>query len=595
MLNQQLNPGSEYQKEYHKLRTKRVNEILKSENMSNDDFVFLDNFIKTYFPEASKTLKNVLTQEALKKVYQGTEYKEVDAGEIIFSGSEGLKSYVLVVSGKLDVTEENGAADDSNVALKSYSKGEVMNPNDIQALSQPAKSLKAVCAEKTEILVYSKDHYDSVVKEFASAATNTKLKGVAKNFLKIKKMDRSSKEEFLTYFKQEKFTKGTVMVNIKSKIEEIYLIQTGKIALCAANEGISAYPQSKIIIGVLGPESLFNEWALLFEKAAPYYAVCLEDTELLSLNKANLNYVADAETLNDLRANCQCKQRLQSSFIEKYQKLPKEEIEKSQTKICEKAGIKVKDVLDIFEKFDPKSKNSLQFVKNLEKFNKSVGKPDEPRKLNVGPLQKFSEFATPRLVSKDPNFRNLDPQRQLALMALRNEGANRRAGNVAVSKNLKDMNKDDIMKMQNRLLNEEKLECDKIAQKKTISDKLSLNKAPEEEKSSIDAGVDSKKGLFNKMKMDNKSLLANFSFGVGGGSSAPKEEPANKEEKAPVANPVLAQPKEEAKQAESFIQKTENAQKNLANLLNPNPTKIITQSSLINKKRTNLLKNPNLL
>jgi len=36
--------------------------------MSNDDFVFLDNFIKTYFPEASKTLKNVLTQEALKKV-----------------------------------------------------------------------------------------------------------------------------------------------------------------------------------------------------------------------------------------------------------------------------------------------------------------------------------------------------------------------------------------------------------------------------------------------------------------------------------------------------------------------------------------------
>jgi len=590
MLNQQLNQGSEYQKEYHKLRTKRVNEILKSQNMSNDDFVFLDNFIKTYFPEASKTLKNVLTQEALKKVYQGTEYKELDAGETIFTGNDSTKSYVLVVSGKIDVTEETGA-DDSNPVLKSYAKGEVINPNDIQALSQPAKSLKAVCAEKTEILVYGKDHYDSVVKEFASAATNTKLKGVAKNFLKIKKMDRSSKEEFLTYFKQEKFTKGTVMVNLKSKIEEIYLIQTGKIVLCAPNDNISAYPQSKIIIGVLGPESLFNEWALLFEKAAPYYAVVLEDTELLSLNKANLNYVADAETLNDLRANCQCKQRLQSSFIEKYQKLPKEEIEKSQNKICEKAGIKIKEIMDTFEKYDPKSKNSLQFVKNLEKFNKSVGKPEAPKAFNAGPLQKFSEFATPRLVSKDPNFRNLDPQRQLALMALRNEGANRRAGNVAVAKNLKDMNKDDIMKMQNRLLNEEKLECDKIAQKKTISDKLNLNKATEEEK---DNGVDSKRGLFNKMKMDNRQLLANFTYGIGGGAAAPKEESAaNKEEKAP----VVIQPKEEAKQAEPFIQKPppEGAQKNLANLLNPNPTKIISQTSLINKKRTNLLKNPNLL
>jgi CRP-like cAMP-binding protein len=590
----QLNSGGGYQNEYHKLRTKRVHEILKSQNMSNDDFVFLDNFIKTYFPEASKTLKNVLTQEALKKVYQGTEYKELDVGETIFTGKDGTKSYVLVVSGKIDVSEENGT-EESNSPLKSYAKNEVINPNDILALSQPAKDLKAVCAEKTEVLVYSKEHYDSVVKEFASAATNTKLKGVAKNFLKIKKMDRSSKEEFLTYFKQEKFTKGTVMVNLKSKIEEIYLIQSGKVALCAPNEGISAYSQSKIIIGVLGPESLFNEWALLFEKAAPYYAVCLEDTELLSLNKANLGFVADAETLNDLRANCQCKQRLQSSFLEKYQKSSKEEIEKSQNKICEKAGIKIKDITDIFEKYDPKSKNSLQFVKNLEKFNKSVGVVGRPEMKQLdGPLKKFSEFATPRLVSKDPNFKNLDPQRQLALMALRNEGANRRAGNVAVPKNLKDMNKDDIMKMQNRLLNEEKLECDKIAQKKTISAGLNLNKATEEEK---DSDPDSKKGLFNKMRMDNRQLLANFSFGVGGSKEA-KEESANKEEKAPTVNPILAQlPKEEAKQSEPFIQKpaAEGAQKNLANLLNPNPTKIITQNSLINKKRTNLLKNPNLL
>lgn len=83
--------------------------------MSNDDFVFLDNFIKTYFPDASKALKNVLTQDALKKVlyitpvkhkhipqvFQGTQYKEIDTDEAVFTSKEAGKYYVLVVSGKL--------------------------------------------------------------------------------------------------------------------------------------------------------------------------------------------------------------------------------------------------------------------------------------------------------------------------------------------------------------------------------------------------------------------------------------------------------------------------------------------------------------
>jgi len=382
------------------------------------------------------------------------------------------------------------------------------------------------------------------------------------------------------------------MVNVKSKIEEIYLIQTGKVVLCVQNDNIPSYPHNKIVIGVLGPESLFNEWALLFEKPSPYYAVCMEDTEVLSLNKANLNFVADADTLNDLRANCQCKQRLQSSFLEKYQKLSKEDIEKSQNKIIDKANIKLKDIMEIFNKFDPKSKNSIQFVKNLEKFNKTVGRPDDGlKKLNTGPLQKFSEFATPRLVSKDPNFRNLDPQRQMALLALRNEGANRRSGNVLPSKNIKDMNKDDIMKMQNRLLNEEKAECDKIIQKKTISDKLNLLK-PEEEKSDP---VENKKGLFNKMKMDNSQLLANFKFGIG----APKEE-AKEKEPSPLNkdNDKPSTPmnffNQEGKPTEPIVSKP--SRENLANLLGVGAKpQIRPQSDIVNKKRNNLLKNPNLL
>jgi len=388
------------------------------------------------------------------------------------------------------------------------------------------------------------------------------------------------------------------MVNIKSKIEEIYLIQTGKVVLCVQNENIPSYQHNKIVLGVLGPECLFNEWALLFEKQSPYYAVCLEETEVLTLNKANLNFVTDADTLNDLRANCQCKQRLQSSFLEKYQKMSVADVEKSQNKIIEKANIKLKEIMDIFEKFDPKSKNSIQFVKNLEKFNKSVGKPEDGlKKLSTNPLQKFSEFATPRLVSKDPNFNTLDPNRQRALLALRNEGANRRSGNVLPSRDIKNMNKEDIMKMQNRLLNEEKNECEKIIQKKGISDKLNLLKPAEEEKTDP---VEGKKGLFNKMKMDNSQLLANFKFGVGATKEESKETgesttPVNKdnstEEEKP-STPMNFQNQE--KQNEQGNPKP--SRENLANLLGIGARpQIRPQADIINKKRSNLLRNPNML
>ena len=394
----------------------------------------------------------------------------------------------------------------------------------------------------------------------------------------------------MTYFKQEKFTKGTVIVNLKGKVEELYVVQTGKVVLCAANEGSSASSHSKLIIGVLGAESLFNESTLIGEKPSPYYAICLEDIELISVNKTNLASVTDPDTISDLRANWQCKQRLQSALMEKYHKMSREDIDKSQNKICERAGIKIKDVLDVFEKFDPKSKNSLQFVKNLEKFNKTTEKPGSNlRTFNMGPLQKFSEYATPRLVSKDPNFKNLDPQRQLALLTLRNEGANRRAGNVIPSRNIATMNKDDIIKMQNRLMDEEKQECNRVVQKKSIGDRLGLNKVAEEEKESIDG----KKGLFNKMRMDNNALLAKF-------GAATKEEKVEKEEKEekPASNPV---PQDTSVTEPPVIKASSDADKTgmsrkLGNLLGvgagPN---IRPQSEIVNKKRTSLLKNPNLL
>jgi len=43
-------------------------------------------------------------------------------------------------------------------------------------------------------------------------------------------MERTLKENNLKYFKSEKFSKG-VFVKIKSKIEELYLIEKGRVAL----------------------------------------------------------------------------------------------------------------------------------------------------------------------------------------------------------------------------------------------------------------------------------------------------------------------------------------------------------------------------
>jgi len=54
---------------------------------------------------------------------------------------------------------------------------------------------------------------------------------ISRNLLRFKKMDRTLKENNLKYFKSEKFSKGDVIVNLKSKIEELYLIEKGRVAL----------------------------------------------------------------------------------------------------------------------------------------------------------------------------------------------------------------------------------------------------------------------------------------------------------------------------------------------------------------------------
>mmetsp|Transcript_3098 Transcript_3098/g.2678 ORF Transcript_3098/g.2678 Transcript_3098/m.2678 type:complete len:80 (+) Transcript_3098:1378-1617(+) len=78
------------------------------------------------------------------------------------------------------------------------------------------------------------------------------------------------------------------------------------------------------------------------------------------------------------------------------------------------------------------------------------------------------------------------------------------------------MDQQDIIKMQNRLLKEEKAELESINSKKSISERTNINKI-EEEKSSTESNGDSEKpkngdssmniggsgGVMNKFKRDN--------------------------------------------------------------------------------------------
>ena len=178
-------------------------------------------------------------------------------------------------------------------------------------------------------------------------------------------MDRAAKEEALNAFKTEKFPKGTVIVNPKTKVDDLYIIESGKVLLCVSNEKSKtekinpAYSKKQLLIGTLGPKEVFNEWPLLLDKPSPYFAVCMEEVEVLVLDKEKLPSVTDEATLSDLRANCQCKYRLQNTYIEKLSNMKPEQIEESEKKICAKLGCTREEVTEVFFKYDPKSKDSM--------------------------------------------------------------------------------------------------------------------------------------------------------------------------------------------------------------------------------------------
>jgi len=90
---------------------------------------------------------------------------------------------------------------------------------------------KAISDGKCEVLVISREKYNDIIKENEDKLKDAKMNTISRNLLRFKKMDRTLKENNLKYFKSEKFSKGDVIVNLKSKIEELYLIEKGRVAL----------------------------------------------------------------------------------------------------------------------------------------------------------------------------------------------------------------------------------------------------------------------------------------------------------------------------------------------------------------------------
>jgi len=74
----------------------------------------------------------------------------------------------------------------------------------------------------------------------------------------------------------------------------------------------------------------------------------------------------------------------------------------------------MQDVEKVFEKYDPKSKGSVQYLKNLALFEQKMGKPATKRPTSFNEPEKKeldTGLFTPKLASKNDQFKNMDLNR----------------------------------------------------------------------------------------------------------------------------------------------------------------------------------------
>eukprot|EP00331_Platyophrya_macrostoma_P027554 CAMPEP_0176440358 /NCGR_PEP_ID=MMETSP0127-20121128/20524_1 /TAXON_ID=938130 /ORGANISM="Platyophrya macrostoma, Strain WH" /LENGTH=566 /DNA_ID=CAMNT_0017824869 /DNA_START=83 /DNA_END=1783 /DNA_ORIENTATION=- len=566
------------------MRKTKVTSIFQKEEKTSDDLNFVDHYITTYLPELSKTLKSKFPKAAYEKIYSNFKYQKLSSEEEVFNKQNWDKTFYYVLSGKLvwngvKKSSDEGAASEK-IALESFNKNSIVSHDKLKASvtenSGKYDDLCCNCAEESEVISISVETFERIGKEFEDQAKSLKILSLSKVFGRFKKLDKSTKEDLLKHFKEVKLAKGTIAIKGKSKIEEIYTIQKGKVALVQKNDFNTKYEKEFVIFGILDKDSSFNEYPLVLDKENPYYVVCTEDVEVLVLDKSGYDSVVDNDTSNELRANSSCKERLQNTILEKFSRFSQEEATCHQNKFLKQLGVDYKTVEEIISK---KNTQSNQFQKNLDKFNASFGK--QPAASD--PKAKFSEFATPRLVSKDPRFAALDPQRQLSLMALRNEGLNRRSGDTATTTTSIMKNPEQLRNVQKNLLNEEKGVA-KLLYKKNVSEIKSL--ATEEE---------SKGGntILGKFSRKNDDLLAKITKpGETTTEATQSSGSTDTTTTESTTEPVKTDGGEEA--SVKFDKKVEDGDKFGLELTKRNLVKPVASDN-INKKRINLLGKPGMI
>lgn len=326
----------------------------------------------------------------------------------------------------------------------------------------------------------------------------TRQKAIERNFSKLKRID--NKDEFMKYFKPKEYPEGYVLTTTTSGSTDLFLISKGRVLIFTPNKYLKDYQRSFLILSILEKNSTFNENYVLFDKDSNFGSMILEpETEILSIDKNNLVLVTDEDSLNNLRANYQAKERLFKNFIDKFTNLKNEEVMKQQEDLCAHHKISMKLLETFFEKTTTAGKILTTSAikdkqKNIEKFNQTFTKPINPE--DCGNIPGTNRLAPAKM-------KGFTREQVLAMNTLKKYAGPSTNGTTG-EKNMKEG--DDVSNVKNRLLNVEKnLAAEKNDGfiKKSIGEKKGLNSFNFEEEKKNNEKINH----LTKFQQSNEDLL----------------------------------------------------------------------------------------
>lgn len=297
-------------------------------------------------------------------------------------------------------------------------------------------------------------------------------RALEKNFSKLKKAD--NKDEFMKYFKPNEYPQGYILTTTTSGSTDLFVISKGRVLIFLPNKYLNNYPRNFLILSILEKSNTFNENFALFDKDGNFGSMILEEnSEILNIDKHNLLLVTDEDSLNNLRANYQAKERLFKTFIEKFAAMSNEEVSKQQNDLCTHYKLSMSDLEQMFSKMSSAGKILTTSAikdkaKNIEKFNQTFTKPVDLS--NCGNMPGTNRLAPAKM-------KGFSREQVLAMNSLK------KYAGASISSNgngLKETQGGEVNSIKNRLLNEEINSVDKVGgglNKISIGLKKNLNTA----------------------------------------------------------------------------------------------------------------------